>query len=122
MIKALGGKDIPGVGWAGGVERIMLLMQNIPTKEKDIHLAILDPKYKTHAIKIYDFLIKNNFSVFWNFKYNLKKSLSTANDKKAKYLIIVGESEKANNSYLLKNLNNGNQDEVNINGILDHLK
>jgi histidyl-tRNA synthetase len=122
LIKMLGGKDIPGVGWAGGIERIMLLMKDIPQMEVDIHLAILDSSFKTHAIKIYDFLIKNNFSVYWNYKYNLKKSLSLANEKKVNYLIIVGENEKANNNFSIKNLLNGEQVIVSIDNILDHLK
>ena len=29
LIKTLGGQDIPGVGWAGGIERIMLLMKEL---------------------------------------------------------------------------------------------
>ena len=122
LIKTLGGKDIPGVGWAGGIERIMLLMKDILQNEKDIHLAILDPSFKIHAIKIYDFLIKNNFSVFWNYKYNLKKSLSLASEKKANHLIIVGENEKINNNFSIKNLSNGKQIIVDLNNILDHLK
>ena len=121
LIKMLGGKDIPGVGWAGGIERIMLLMNGISQKEADIHIAILDPSFKIHAIKIYDFLIKNNFSVYWNYKYNLKKSLSFANEKKINYLIIIGENEKANNNFSLKNLSNGKQFIVNIDNILDYL-
>ena len=52
LIQTLGGKDIPGVGWAGGIERIMLLMKDIDTNEKDIHLAIQDPNYKKYALKI----------------------------------------------------------------------
>ena len=122
LIKMLGGKDIPGVGWAGGIERIMLLMKNFSQKQEDIHLAILDPNFKIHAIKLYDFLIRNNFSVFWNYKYNLKKSLSLANEKNINYLIIVGENEKVNNNYSIKNLSNGEQVIVNIENILDHLK
>ncbi len=121
LIKTLGGKDIPGVGWAGGIERIMLLMNGISQKEADIHIAILDPGFKIHAIKIYDFLIKNNFSVYWNYKYNLKKSLSFANEKKINYLIIIGENEKANNNFSLKNLSNGKQIIVNIDNILNYL-
>ena len=99
LIKTLGGKDMPGVGWAGGIERIMLLMKDIPNEESNIHIAILDPSFKIHAIKVFNFLIKNDFSVYWNYKYNLKKSLSLANENKASYLIIVGENEKINNNY-----------------------
>ena len=122
LIKTLGGKDIPGVGWAGGIERIMLLMKDIPSTDTHIHLAILDPKHKIHALKIYNFLIKNNFSIYWNYKYNLKKSLSLANEKNAKYIVIVGENEKTNNNFSIKNLSNGNQETVNFNNILDYIK
>ena len=121
LIKTLGGKDIPGIGWAGGIERIMLLMNDVNVITEDIHLCIKDPSLKKHALKIYDYLTKNNFSVYWNYKYNLKKSLSLASEKKVKYVIIVGEEEEKNNNYILKNLSNGEQKAVNLNDILDHI-
>ena len=119
LIKTLGGKDIPGIGWAGGIERIMLLMNDVNVITEDIHLCIKDPSLKKHALKIYDYLTKNNFSVYWNYKYNLKKSLSLASEKKVKYVIIVGEEEENNNNFILKNLSNGDQKAVNLNDILD---
>ncbi len=122
LIETLGGKNIPGVGWAGGIERIMLLMKDTVSNEKNIHLAILDPNYKKHALEIYNLLIKNNFSVFWNYKYNLKKSLSLANEKKAQYIIIVGDIEKIKNKFTLKDLISGKQKNVDLNNILDHIK
>jgi len=122
LIKALGGKNLPGVGWAGGIERIMLLMKDIVSNEKNIHLAIQDPTYKKYALAMYDFLIKNNFGVYWNYKYNLKKSLSLASDKKVQYIIIVGELENTNNKYALKNLISGEQKIVDLKNILDHIK
>ena len=121
LIKTLGGKDIPGIGWAGGIERIMLLMNDVNVITEDIHLCIKDPSLKKHALKIYDYLTKNNFSVYWNYKYNLKKSLSLASEKKAKYVIIVGEEEEKNNKYILKNLSNGEQKAINLNDVSDHI-
>ena len=122
LINILGGKDIPGVGWAGGIERMMLLMNDIKVINEDIHFAILNPDYRSHAIKIYDLLIANNYSVYWNYKYNLKKSLSIANEKKANYIIIVGESEYKNNNFAIKNLFNGEQKIIGISNILDFVK
>ena len=122
LIKTLGGKDLPGVGWAGGIERIVLLMKDNIQKESHIHLVILNPGFRTHAIKVYDFLIQNNFSVYWNYKYNLKKSLSLASEKKANYLIIIGENEKINNNFSIKNLSTGEQVSLNIDDILDYLQ
>ena len=122
LIETLGGKDLPGVGWAGGIERMMLLMNNVVNLNQDIHFAILDPEYKIHALKAYDLLIKNNYSVYWNYKFNLKKSLSTASEKNANYVIIVGESEYTNNNFSIKNLKSGIQDIKNISNILDFIK
>ena len=121
LIKTLGGKDIPGIGWAGGIERIMLLMNDVNVITEDIHLCIKDSSLKKHALKIYDYLTKNNFSVYWNYKYNLKKSLSLASEKKVKYVIIVGEDEEKNNNYIFKNLSNGEQKALNLNDISDHI-
>ena len=121
LIKTLGGKDIPGIGWAGGIERIMLLMNDVNVITEDIHLCIKDPSLKKHALKIYDYLTKNNFSVYWNYKYNLKKSLSLASEKKVKYVIIVGEEEEKNNNYILKNLSTGEQKFLNLNDVSYHI-
>ena len=121
LVKTLGGKDIPGIGWAGGIERIMLLMNDVNEITEDIHLCIKDPSLKKHALKIYYYLTKNNFSVYWNYKYNLKKSLSLASEKKVKYVIIIGEEEEKNNNYILKKLSNGEQKILNLNNVSDHI-
>ena len=121
LIKTLGGKDIPGIGWAGGIERIMLLINDVNVITEDIHLCIKDSSLKKHALKIYDYLTNNNFSVYWNYKYNLKKSLSLASEKKVKYVIIVGKEEEKNNNYILKNLSNGEQKAINLNDVSNHI-
>lgn len=122
LIETLGGKNLPGVGWAGGIERIMLLMNDVDKLNQNIHFAILNEEYKIHALKAYDLLIKNNYSVYWNYKFNLKKSLSIANDKNANYVIIIGENENSNNNFSIKNLKNGNQEIRNLSSILDFIK
>ena len=97
-------------------------MDNIFNLNQNIHFAILDPEYKTHALKAYDFLIKNNYSVYWNYKFNLKKSLSIANEKNANYVVIIGESENSNDNFSVKNLKNGNQEIKNLSNLLDAIK
>ena len=117
LIKTLGGKNIPGVGWAGGIERIMLLMKDIVSNEQNIHLAIKDPTCKKHALEIYDFLVKNNFVVYWNYKYNLKKSLSKANEMNAKFIIIIGDETFKKELYSIKDLTTGEQIELSLENI-----
>jgi len=122
LIANLGGKDIPGIGWAGGIERIMLLMNNTETNLNLIHFAILDEKFREHTLLAYNLVANKNYPVFWNFKYNLKKSLSKANESNAKYIIIIGEEEFSINKYKVKNLITGEQNLVSIDKILSFIK
>jgi len=122
LISTLGGKNIPGVGWAGGVERIMMLMQNQIKKTDAIHFVIINQKFKIHALEAYKLLTENKIPVYWNFKYNLKKSLSKSNELKASYAIIVGEEEFNLKKYTLKNLKDGSQKKLGLNELIQSIK
>ena len=122
LIKTLGGQNIPGVGWAGGVERIMMLMQDQTNKTEAIHFSILDQKFKLHALEAYKLFTDNRIPVYWNFKYNLKKSLSKSNEHKASYIIIVGEDEFNLKKYTLKNLIDGSQKTLELTELIKSVK
>ena len=122
LIKTLGGQNIPGVGWAGGVERIMMLMQDKTNKYEAIHFSILNQKFKLYALEAYKLLTDNKIPVYWNFKYNLKKSLSKSNELKASHIIIVGDEEFKLKKYTLKNLKNGSQKKLNLTELITSIK
>tara|TARA_Y100001970_G_scaffold256529_1_gene334313 strand:- start:672 stop:1655 length:984 start_codon:yes stop_codon:yes gene_type:complete len=122
LVKVLGGNDIPGVGWAAGIERISMLMKLKKNTNNVIHFAIQNENFKVHALKAYKYLIDNNFSVYWNYKFNLKKSLSKSNENNASYIIIVGEEEYRLKKYTLKNLKDGNQLILNFSELLNKIK
>lgn len=121
LIKLLGGPDIPGVGWAGGVERLIMLMDNQVIKEKKIHLILMNEKFKDYGFFIANKLRKNNLNVHFNYKYNLKKLLSKANEVKADYAIIIGENEFVNKLCTLKNLNTNMQKISSIEDIIEEI-
>ena len=117
LINTLGGPNIPGIGWAAGIERIALLMNKEDNNLNNVHIAINNENFKDYLIKIMKYLKYNNISFYWNYKYNLKKSLSKANADNAKYIIIIGENEFKNEFYTVRNLITGEQTELNINNI-----
>ncbi len=117
LIGVLGGPDIPGIGWAAGIERISMLMNSTNSNFTKVHLAISDKKYRSQIQNIMKYLRENNISFYWNYKYNLKKSLSKANFNKIEYVIIIGEDEFNNNFYSIRNLNTGKQSKLNENEI-----
>ena len=114
LVKALGGPNVPGVGWACGVERLMMMMEEVITEQDLIKLIITEERFKEYGLNLLLKLRKMNFKVIYDYKYNLKKSLSQANKLNIKFAIIIGENESKNNIYTVKNLLNGNQSVVNF--------
>ena len=122
LTKILGGPDLPGVGWAGGVERLIMIMNDIKIDTKKVYMIIIDENVKNYGLKATYELRKNNIKVSLDFKYNLKKSLSLANQSNYDHAIIIGENEVKNRTYTIKYLNKNIQEELTLEKIIEKLK
>ena len=121
LVKLLGGPDIPGVGWAGGIERLILLMNNNQKMNDKIHFILMDQTFQSYGLQVLNELRKNNLKVHFDYKYNLKKSLSIANQANSKYAVIIGENEVQNNLCTLKNLKQNSQKTITIDNLIEIL-
>ena len=121
LVETLGGPNISGIGWAAGIERISMLMELKDKLSPQVHLAITDEKFKRHLQKVTKYLKENQISFYWNYKYNLKKSLSKANINNIHNVIIIGENEYNNDFFTLKNLITGEQFELGLDKIKNFL-
>ena len=121
LVKLIGGPNIPGIGWAGGIERIMLLKKSVDKKNIENHLIVTKEIFKDLGFKTLKLFYENKIPLYWDYKYNLKKSLSFANEKKAKFVIIIGDEEYNKNVYTLKNLTNSNQHKLSIEELIKTL-
>ncbi len=122
LIKDLGGINIPGIGWAAGIERLNSLVFEKPQETLPLVLIPTDEKYLGYIFDISNklYLQKINNQIIDNF--NLKKSLKHANKIKARLAIIVGEYEFNNSLVSYKNLENGEQICIDQNELLKKLK
>jgi histidyl-tRNA synthetase len=118
LVKSIGGPNISGVGWAGGIERIMMLMEDVILKERKVYLVLMSETFKSYGLKIANELRGSNVKVTLDYKYNIKKSLSMANQLNFKYAIIIGENEYINNLCTLKNLEKISQETNSIKNII----
>ena len=121
LIKVLGGPDIPGIGWAAGIERIALLMKSEKKINSTVHIAVTNEKFIDYFLHLQKYLSENKISYYWNYKYNLKKSFTKANTSSASYIIIIGENEFNGNFYTIKNLMTGEQKELMLDQIYNFL-
>ena len=78
--------------------------------------------FRPYGLDLLNKLRKNNISVFFDYKYNLKKSLSFASSVNARYAIIIGEEEVHNNSYTIKDLKKNSQKTILFDSLISLLK
>ncbi len=121
LIKLLGGPDIPGIGWAAGIERIALLMDHEKKTNSIVHLAVTNDKFTDYFLYLQKYLSENKISYYWNYKYNLKKSFTKANLYSASYMIIIGDNEFNGKFFTIKNLITGEQKELELHQISNYL-
>ena len=128
LIKILGGKDTPAVGAAFGVERIIQLMKETEDgeirKPKDkIFLAQLGEMGKRKSLKLMEELRKAKITVSESFgKDSLKDQMARASRVGAKLTVIIGQKEALDETAIIRNMENGRQDTVNIKDVVSEIK
>ena len=124
LLKELGDKDIPAVGFATGVERIMMLLgENYPKNNPDVYIAWLDENTSETALKIAESLRDNDIKVYIDYsEKGMKSHMKKADKLSVRYCIILGEDELNKGIVLLKDFSTREQKEVKIEEIINQIK
>ncbi|NUF50383.1 histidine--tRNA ligase [Gilliamella sp. ESL0250] len=121
LVSQLGGQPTPAVGFAMGVERLVLLVQAVnPSFNRDNLIDVYmissgDERTISAAQRIAEQLRDGlpDWRIMTNYgSSNFKKQFSKADKLGAKIAVIIGENELANQSVMIKNLQTGEQVEV----------
>ena len=117
LVETLGGKPTPGIGFAAGMERILLLIneenfkQHRPTP--DIYLICLEKKGIPVSLNIAKILRLKGLNIVSDpLRRSMKAQMRDANKLRARYVLILGESELKDNTILFKNLESGKQESI----------
>ena len=125
LIKQLGGPRCPAVGFAFGMERLVMLMNKFVETKKhqlDIYLIPLGETQRTRCFKLQDKLRQVGVKCDFNLEDNLKNGLKRANKLRAKFALIYGEDESEKNIVILKHMKSGSQEELIWNNLGEVLK
>ena len=118
LVSLISPRDIPGVGWAAGVERLMSLVK-IESQRQDklkVLLAVQNDQFllKSEILKkIYNFDCIHEVKI----NKNIKKIFSYADKNNFDFILLIGEEENLNNKIVLKNLKTKDQKTFNQNEI-----
>ena len=111
LIKDLGGKESPAIGFAAGVERVILALKldyKSIVENPKIYIISLGESALEYSLTISNSLRINNDFIIVNdtLKRSLKSQIKEANRLHAEYVIIIGENEINAKKAIIKNMGN----------------
>ncbi len=120
LVEILGGpKNSPGIGFAIGMERLVLLLQQqqqavIPADEVDLYIAGIGEQGSRKGFELANAMRARKFSVAMDHEgRSLKSQMKQANKAGARFVFIIGDAELESGKGILRNmLGNEEQQEV----------
>ena len=122
LVGQMGGPETPGIGWAAGVERLSLLLNDGPEAKRPIVVIPVGGNAESEALIVTERLRKKGYRVDLGYSGNLKKRMKRANEGNAVAAILLGEDELTRNAGTLRDMDSGEQKEVSLETLEDHLK
>jgi histidyl-tRNA synthetase len=122
LIAELGGPPTAGIGWAGGIERLMMLANEPAAEPRPVAIAPLGPAAESKALGIARDLRKQGIAVEQEYRGNMKRRMQRANKLNARAAIIIGDDELAKGVAQLKDFDSGEQREVPLDKLAEALK
>jgi len=124
LLEILDNVKIPAIGFAAGMERIAMLMDEnlIGNKENGVYIVYFDDT-KEYFIKTLEELRKNDIKA--SFDYNPKSfgaQMKKANKINAEYVLILGEEEQKENVVTLKKFSTGEQEKYSLDKVIEIVK
>jgi histidyl-tRNA synthetase len=127
LVEELGGKPTPAVGFAAGIERMIMAIDQQKVewpmeKGLDVFVAKVNEKNKDTAFRLLQKIRNAGSSGDMDyFEGSLKSQMRIANKIGVRYTVIVGEEELSKNMVILRNMQTKEQKEVKIDNIIDEL-
>ncbi len=118
LVEKLGGPKVPGIGFAMGLERIVLLLQQQEEKAEesdriDIFVAGLGEKASEFAFPLAHTLRRTGLLTAMDHEgRSLKSQMKQANKAHARYVLIIGENELEQGAAVLRNMETQEQQEI----------
>jgi len=122
LVAQMGGGDVAGIGWACGVERLSMLLDENVNTPRPIAVIPVGEDTENKAMEIAYKLRVAGFHVEQSYSGNMKKRMIKANKQNAVKAVIIGSDELADNTVTLKDLDSGEQKTVATEDLIKELQ
>ncbi|MFA7325667.1 MAG: histidine--tRNA ligase [Candidatus Kapaibacterium sp.] len=119
LFEQLGGKFTPAVGFALGVERLLLIIDSLNKNSQvnsiDFYIISGEEEYINRVFEVSNSLRTQGYKVVTDVqRKSFKSQMKDANKYNAEYVIILAEREMSDNKFTLKNMQSGEQKQISI--------
>lgn len=128
LIEEMGGNPTPAVGFATGLERLLLALESqnlLPEKNRsvDAYVVALGEAAQAEGFKLLNSLRQQGLSAAMDFAgRSMKAQMKQANKLGAKYSVILGEDEIAEGVVMLRSMEDSSQEKVPMNQVAEKIK
>lgn len=124
LVKEIGGNPTPGIGFAAGIERILIALEKqnlIPSAKKNLDAFIVTAgrESEIHGFKLLNNLRQKNFTAIMDFAgRSMKAQMKQAAKFGAKFALIIGEDEVKDKTVTVKNLETSEQETISVDEVV----
>ena len=122
LVAQMGGGDVAGIGWACGVERLAMLLAEDVEMSRPVAVIPLGEDAEDKALEISNQLRRAGFRVEQSYSGNMKKRMAKASKVNAFKAVIIGSDELAKGEATLKDLDSGEQKNVEFNHLIEEIR
>jgi histidyl-tRNA synthetase len=127
LINQLGGGNVPAIGWASGIERLLLVVDALNAQDQasklDLFLVVASESLRSQSLKLINQWRTAGLSCDTDtMRRSLKAQMREANRKGARFVAIFGEEEFLAGKIQLKNLENGEQEAIALADVVPSIK
>ncbi len=124
LMQTMGGPALPGVGWAAGVDRLAMMLndESLPAARRPLAVVPMDESFDFKGLELAQYLRDQEFVVEMTYGGGLGKRLKKANKMNAPYALILGEEEVALGALTCKDLESGEQTQLSLDQVVTFLK
>ncbi len=125
LFQEIGGLDIPGIGFAIGMERLVSLLpknEGLP-RPLDLFIAVPGKEGQRDAFRVATQLHLEKVTAEFDYEgKSLKSQMRRADKLKARYVLILGDEELKRGKAVLRNMEDKSQEEIPMDNLFDLLK
>jgi histidyl-tRNA synthetase len=112
LMSAMGGPEVPGVGWAAGIERLAMLLAETPAAARPVALVPIGVAAEADAWVLAQALRRGGVAVDLAFRGKPGQRMKRADRLHARHALFIGDDELTQGVVKLRDLDSGSEENV----------